>query len=137
MSQQCKLNSVELQTLDPFFVEIFKPGALRRIRPDEVKKAQGMCFLCPRCKPDKKKKHYLVLLFTSAPEKARPQGRFQAELNHYNQLLKMHEQTIHEVDHTGSMRTLLRPQDVCGWEGYVMNGRVSWRPSFVERHGKM
>lgn len=136
MSVQCKLASVPLERLDPFFVEIHQPGALRRIRPTEKKEAQGFCFLCPRCKDNKKKRHYLIFLFHNAPEKARPGGRFRCVVNQKQELRIPKEQSVIQSDEASEgalSRTLLRPQDVCGWEGYVQEGKVSWKPNMLER----
>jgi hypothetical protein len=134
MSQQCATIEAKLETLDPFYVEVHQPGVLRRIRSNEAKVAQGFCFLCPRCKHDKEKKHYVILLFQNAPEKSRPHGRFYGLTTPQGQLLPAAEQSMKEISEFGMSRTLLKPQDLkCRWEGHVVDGKVHWRPSFIER----
>lgn len=134
MSEQCRLVEQKLETLDPFYAEMHQPGVLRRIRPNESREAHGFCFICPRCKNDKQTKHYVICLFQNAPDKARPGGRFLAEVNAKGQLLSPKEQSLKQLSTYGTPHTLLKPQDLrCKWEGHVLEGVVHWKPTLLER----
>jgi hypothetical protein len=141
MSEQCKQYAVPLVKLMPKWVEFTETkGILRVLSPnDEQRRASGVIFLCPRCKSNKQKQHYLIFLFPNAPAEARPKGRFIADVDRLchtkTQLsLNLADLSIYEVSPAGSGRTLLRPQDVCGWQGHCVQGMVHWRPTFIERY---
>lgn len=139
MNEQCKLKSVSILTLKPRWVEFTSTkGVLRVTQPMEPpEKIQGMVFTCPRCKGNKKKEHYNIFLFPNSPEEARPQGRFVLDLFHHSKTVlesQSFEKTcLYQLNPTGGAAMLLKPQDICGWEGYLMEGQVSWRPNFMER----
>lgn len=137
MSGDCKMHSIELGKLRPKWVELTDTkGVLRCLRAEEdPERARGIIILCPRCSRSQKTQHYCIFLFTSAPEQARPHGRFQAERDPMSgKYLPLTAQTIHSLDEYGRQVPLLRPNDLrCHWEGYCLSGRVSWRPSFSER----
>lgn len=140
MSKGCIMRSEKLAHLQPKFVEFTEVKGVLKILPQgESSKGQGLIFLCPRCRTDKSKSHYCIFLFPNSPEKARPQGRFVMSLLHHKKILEQHTKwervCLFELNAFGSGRMLLRPQDVCGWEGYVSDGTVSWRPNAVEVGG--
>lgn len=141
MSFSCnKMSELSLTDLEPHWVE-FTPtkGVLRVLKPQEdTSRAQGMIFQCPRCKDHQKKAHFCIFLFDNAREGARPSGRFAAARNSQGELRPFETQALHELPN--EPRTsffLLRPRDMdCRWEGYLVDGIVSWRPNFFERWAK-
>lgn len=136
MSESCKMHALPIEVLKPKWVEFTDTkGVLRVLRPNEdSNRAKGMVFKCPRCRHNPQKDHYCIFLFPSAPEVARPQGRFAPALDPSDKMLEFSKQTLHEFDEGGGIRMLLKPRDLkCGWEGYFAGGKVSWRPSMIER----
>ena len=138
MSEDCKQRNVRIEELSPRWVEFTgTKGVLRCLKPGESKsRAQGIVFSCPRCKGSKKKEHYCIFLFDSAPAGARPFGRFTYTLSIENG--KQVPANFNELSlwmQGQSIRTdWLRPGDlVCKWDGTLQAGIVSWRPSFLER----
>lgn len=135
MSPECEMKQVDLASLRPKWVEFTSTkGVLRVLRPTEDAnlRANGMVVECPRC--PKPKTHYLIFLFGNSPEKARPQGRFIPAHGFDRKLLSLNEQTLKEDTPGFLPRGFLQPQDLkCGWEGFVKDGKVSWRPTFFER----
>lgn len=93
--------------------------------------------MCPACKGKKEKEHYNIFLFnlpTVNPE-ARPQGRFLTTMTLDalgNPVPEDFDAVSLFVSHVNDNSTLA-PQDVCGWEGQLSNGVVSWRPSWLAR----
>lgn len=141
MSLGCKMSQLSISELDPKWVEFTNTkGVLRVLKPIEDPnngRAQGMIFQCPRCH-NTKKSHYCIFLFDNAREGARPLGRFApARLAPPlpGNLLPLAKQSLYELpnDPRASFY-LLRPRDLaCKWEGYLVQGMVSWRPNFFER----
>ena len=148
MSEACKTKTVKLLELRPAFVEFTSTkGVLRVLRPrDSRTRAQGLIFLCPRCRHDKNNSHFLIFLFDqkNVDVSARPWGRFTVDpwTFEINEELKtkvsvpgnFEELTVHMSMPGGEAHPWLKPSDVaCGWEGMVQTGNVTWRPNFRER----
>lgn len=129
------MNESQLISLSPRWIEFTgTPGALRSLKPqDEAKRAMGLVFKCPKCLGDKEKDHFIVFLFErpGVPEAARPQGRFIPDtfstLNHFSPV-PFDRLSLRESLKTGPWNTFLKPRDIpCRWEGYLDNGKVSWK----------
>lgn len=140
MSESCKSLRLPLIELSPRWVEFTGTrGVLRCLNAnDERHRAQGVVFDCPRCREIPDRKHHCIFLFDSAPELARPHGRYIP--NSATPDAEKHPRPADFKDlslwmKVGAIRTdWLRPSDlVCKWDGQLQNGVVSWRPSFAER----
>jgi hypothetical protein len=130
---------ISLSSLKPAFTEFTsRGGVLRILRPDEERsRATGLVFLCPHCKSNKEKQHYLIFLFDDprVPELARPHGRFtpsrdalvsKAPMDFSRlTLTQLTSERIldYDVEHTVN----LKPQDVCGWQGSLIDGMVRFK----------
>ena len=144
MSIDCKTRSTDLSALKPKFVLFHAKGVLRVLRPKEDKmSAHGMVFFCPRCLDNPKKKHYVILIFegVGVPKTYKPWGRFipsystveGEEGKAASQLDNFENMSLWMVQ-ADSMHPWLVPADVeCKWQGMVQKGKVTWRPSWLER----
>lgn len=125
-------HEAKLTSLQPKYVEFTKTkGVLRCLRPDEDgSKAKGLIFLCPACMNDKEKKHFLVLLFDmpGVPAVARPHGRFLPTfVECAGKMVPSGFRSVTVVSSDGLRSShILAPQDVCGWQGTLTDGMVSW-----------
>ena len=132
MSAQCKIKHHPVLDLHPRWVEFTDTkGVLMCLKPGESKsRAQGLVFDCPRCRHSKKRAHYCIFLFPNSPEGARPHGRF----GFTSAPLEVVPHDFHELSITQDGGHELKPGDLkCKWQGTLIRGVVSWRPSFFER----
>lgn len=143
MEQKTPTVEIPLLRLKPGYVEFSgTQGVLRVLKPQDSRtRAMGLVFDCPRCKGNKEKDHKCIFLFDmpGVPDKARPHGRFIPKIGvdakgnyvpHDFDKLSLHE--VLEGKNTASSR--LRPRDLpCKWEGELTDGKVYWRPHFLER----
>jgi hypothetical protein len=98
--------------------------------------ARGLVFACPRCGNDAKKAHFCIFLLEhqDTPETMKPLGRFfpsmknipeRAELDDFGHL------SLWPAD--APSNSALKPADVCGWQGWLKDGVVYWRPRILEQ----
>lgn len=144
MKETSHARTEALLRLQPGFFEFTgTKGLLRVLQSSESwSRAQGLLFLCPRCKHSKQKQHYNIFIFDfpGIPQELKPRGRFTPKM-------VRQEKTDTWVPAPFQMMTLqnlngpkeaapnlLVPGDVrCGWKGTLLDGVVSWMPSLLER----
>lgn len=143
MSEHCRPLLHPLTSLAPRWVTFTDTkGVLRCLRQNEnLEAAHGLVFICPKCNPDKAKRHYVVMLFDlpAVPTGARPHGRFRAsqekdQWGRHN-VAPFKSLSLEMVSSTGTVEGgQLRPGDLsCKWYGTLVDGIVGWRPSQADR----
>lgn len=142
---QPTIRSAPLPGLRPGFFEFTgTKGVLRVLRPKEnLTRAQGILFSCPRCSRDKEKAHFNIFIFDfpDIPPEVKPKGRFCPRMVppdsgtgawipapfHLMTLQNLNVKAEADLNH-------LAPDGVtCGWSGTLKDGIVTWKLNLAER----